>query len=120
MISPTGKGIRNDVEGQGSYGANRGSRKHNGIDYLCDEGQDIVAPFDMHIDRVSAPKAGSPMSGIAWTSGKTKGRMWYFLPDMQLINCYVGKGQVIGKAQSVSRDYGLPRMKDHIHFQIKS
>ena len=50
MISPTGLGIRNDIEGSGEYGARRGSRKHAGIDYVCKDGQNIFAPFDMKID----------------------------------------------------------------------
>ena len=119
MISPTGLGIRNDVEGSGAYGANRGSRKHNGIDYVCKEGQRIVAPFNMQVTRISKPKADSPMSGIAWTAGSSEGRMWYFTPLTEIIGEYVVEGQLIGYAQSVSKDYGLPDMTDHIHFQIK-
>lgn len=118
MISPTGKGIRSDPEGDGNYGARRGSRVHNGVDYLCDEGQMVVAPFDMTITRMANPKANSPMSGIAWQRGKSAGKMFYFKPDPELIGKAVKQGQAIGKAQAVSRDYGLPNMKDHIHFQV--
>lgn len=119
MISPTGKGIRVDSEGDGSYGTSRGSRRHNGIDFLCEEGQDIVAPHKMTIERESKPKTESPMTGIAWRSGKSTGRMWYFKPDIALIGQEVREGQVIGVAQSVSKDYGLSKMKDHIHYQVK-
>lgn len=118
MISPTGKGVRIDSEGSGEYGAPRGNRRHNGIDYLCDSGQDIVAPFDMFIVRVALPRTGSKLSGIQWRTQRSEGKMFYFLPDVQLINTWVGQNQVIGKAQSVSSVYGLPDMKDHIHFQV--
>ncbi len=118
MISPTGLGIRVDSEGDGNYGASRCSRLHNGIDYLCFVGQDIVAPFDMFIDRIAKPKIRTEMSGIKWTKGKNTGRIFYFLPYNNLIGCNVKKGDVIGIAQSVSDDYNLPKMKDHIHFQI--
>ena len=57
MISPTGKGIRVDSEGDGNYGASRGSRRHNGIDYICVEGQEVRAPFNMLINRIAKPKA---------------------------------------------------------------
>lgn len=118
MISPTGKGIRNDSEGSGEYGASRGSRKHNGIDYLCDEGQSIVAPFDMEVTRIAIPKAGSEMSGIAWKAGRSEGRIFYFKPHDHVIGTRVKQGQEIGIAQAVSNDYGLPDMQDHVHFQI--
>lgn len=118
MISPTGKGIRNDSEGSGEYGSSRGSRVHKGIDYECEEGQIIVAPFDMIITRVSYPKLNSPLSGIAWQKGKSKGKMFYFEPYPELVGGSVKHGQVIGLAQSVSKDYNLPNMKDHIHFQV--
>ena len=118
MISSTGKGIRNDSEGDGNYGARRGSKRHNGTDDLCDEGQDVVAKFGWHIDRISYPKADHIMEGIKWSSGKSNGRMFYFKPDRSLIGQDVKEGQVIGIAQAVSKYYGLPNMADHIHFQI--
>jgi len=118
MKSPTGKGIRSDSEGDGNYGARRGSRVHNGIDFLCDEGQAIGAPFDMKILRVAKPKVGSVMSGIEWQAGRSTGKMFYFEPDYTLIGKEVKQEQLIGVAQSVSKDYGLPNMKDHIHFQV--
>lgn len=126
MISPTGKGIRVDAQGDGHYGTARGTRRHRGEDYLCDEGQDIVAPFDMIVTRVSKPKADSEMTGIAWQRGKSEGRMWYFTPHASILGQSVMQGQVIGTAQSCAKDYGLAKgqvkpgkeMLDHIHFQV--
>ncbi len=118
MISPTGLGIRKDSEGDGNYGASRGSRKHNGIDYLCKKGQNVIAPFNMYISRISKPKANCSLSGIKWKSGTSNGRMFYFQPDLKLIGKHVTQGTVIGVAQSVSEFYKLPKMQDHIHFQI--
>jgi hypothetical protein len=114
----TGFDIRVDSEGDGHYGASRGTRVHKGVDYYCKEGTEIRAPFNMIITRVSKPKTHSEMSGIAWQKGKSTGRMFYFQPDKNLIGKSVYKGDVIGIAQSVSRDYGLPNMNDHIHFQV--
>lgn len=120
MISPTGKAIRVDSEGDGNYGAPRGNRVHRGIDFLCDEGQIIVAPFDMEIFKVSYPNSDLKMEGIAWRYGKSTGRIWYFSPYMTVISKTVKAGTAIGVAQSVSKYYGLPQMKDHIHFQVNS
>ena len=118
MISSTGFGIRKDSEGDGNLGASRGDSRHRGIDEVCVPGQDIRAKFDMKIDRISYPNEDHIMQGIAWSAGKSTGRMWYFKPDKNLIGKEVKEGQVIGVAQSVSNYYGLPRMTDHIHFQV--
>jgi hypothetical protein len=118
MISPTGRSIRVDEEGDGHYGTSRGDRIHRGVDYLCNQGQAVLAPFDMHIDRVSKPKTNSPMAGIAWSKGRSTGRMWYFTPYEHVIGQDVKQGDIIGTAQSVSQDYGLPNMQDHVHFQV--
>ncbi len=45
ITSPTGLGIRNDPAGSGHYGAPRGRRKHNGLDFLCVPGQTVVCPI---------------------------------------------------------------------------
>jgi len=118
MISPTGLGIRSDSEGDGHYGARRGLRRHNGIDYICKKGQNVVAPFDMIIERVSNPKANCYLSGIKWKSGKSTGRLFYLQPDMSLIGKSVKEGTIIGIAQDVSKWYKLEKMLPHIHFQV--
>jgi len=123
MISPTGKGIRSDSEGSGEYGSRRGDRVHNGVDYICVQFQAIVAPFDMKIDREAKPygdkeQNGQKMSGIKWATKKSNGRLFYFEPDYLKIGKYVHQGEVIGIAQAVSEYHALPKMTDHVHFQI--
>ena len=118
MISPTGMGVRVDLEGDGNYGASRGSRIHNGVDYICKKGQNIVAPFDMTITRIAYPYADKVLAGIAWKKGKSEGRLFYFYPIEYLIGTDVKEGDVIGVAQSVSEYYELPLMLPHLHFQI--
>lgn len=120
MISPTGRGIRNDQEGMGHYGAARGGgRGHLGFDFKAHPFQDVVAPFDMIIDRVALPRAGSDLSGISWRTESMTGQMFYFLPNPDLIGCPVRRGQVIGQAQDLKQYYG-PKIISHIHFEIES
>ena len=118
MISPTGLGIRVDTEGDGNYGARRGSRLHNGVDYICKKGQNIIAPFDMTIKRMSYPNKDMVLNGIVWVKGKSNGRLFYFYPNTDLIGTEVKEGYVIGVAQSISEYYELPLMLDHVHFQV--
>jgi len=117
MKSLTGHGIRVDGAGSGHYGASRGNRRHNGIDYFCIEGQKVVAPFALRIIRVARPYADSELSGIQWEAGISSGKIFYFKPYEKLIGKTVKTGQAIGIAQSVTERYGFP-MSDHIHFQV--
>lgn len=119
MRSPTGHGIRIDAEGDGNLGAPRGDRIHAGIDFFCRKGQHIVAPFNMRIIRNSYPNADLIMNGIAWKFGKSEGRLFYFIPLTRLIGKDVSEGQIIGSAQSVSEYYQLPKMNDHVHFEVR-
>ncbi len=119
MISPTGMGIRVDLEGDGHYGAKRRNRIHKGVDYLCHPFQDIVAPFDMVIDRMAIPNAVQRFSGIAWHTPTMEGKMFYFAPLGSLIGHPVKQGEFIGNAQNVQDHYG-ENMKPHIHFRVDS
>ena len=118
MISPTGKGIRNDAAGSGAYGSLRGhGRLHVGKDYLCSPGQIVVAPFDMVVKRIAYPYEGKDYSGIIWKTSDMRGKMFYFEPIIAVIGSKVREGTHIGYAQDIGNKYG-PRMKAHIHFQI--
>jgi len=118
MISPTGKGIRRDTQGQGDYRASRGRRVHKGCDYLCDPGQNIVSPIEGKITRIAYPYAkdlrwqGCVIVGTFFTI-----KMFYFKPFEDLIKQDVQQGQHIGFAQNISKKYSQA-MQPHIHLQI--
>lgn len=127
MISPTGLGVRNDAGGLGHYNAPReklmpnGSIKkytHEGIDFGSKFPQNIVAPFDMQITRISKPNE-SYLSGIAFGTKRSTGRMWYFTPFSRVIGCQVKEGEVIGTSQSLQEYYG-DKVTDHIHLQFNT
>lgn len=121
MISPTGKEIRSDSEGDGHYNARRsGGKKHKGTDYLAIAGQPIVAPFDMVLERYSRPSSRFPKeSGVAWYTPSGSGKIFYFVPLPKLVGTFVTKATVIGIAIDLKTYYG-PNMDSHIHFQIDS
>ena len=119
MISPTGRGVRNDSKGRGHYGASRGNRIHKGTDFESVEGQVVVAPFDMRIVRLANPYANSYLAGIAFKTETSEGKIFYFNPDNTLIGKEVKQGDTIGIAQSLKPKYG-PKIIDHVHFQFDS
>lgn len=123
MISPTGKGIRNpDNWGKGVYGSSRKSqdqkRIHAGTDYICEPGQDVVAPIRGLILRRSRPYAKGIYSGLLIQGRHIAVKMFYFKPETGIIGCFVKQGRKIGVAQDISDKF--PGMTPHIHLEIDS
>lgn len=119
MISPTGKGIRNDSMGLGTYGVPRGGRSHKGTDYLCDPGQKIRSPISGKVKRLVDPYGDRKYSGLVIVGKHMTIKMMYFKPKEDLVSTTVKAGEVIGIAQDISARYDI-RMKPHIHLQIDS
>lgn len=128
MISPTGLGIRNDAEGFGYFDAPRGRRKHDGTDFLCAPGTEVVFPFDNgKILRIAYPYSGdTELSGVygrAIERGKLLYfKMFYFLPRLDVLQLDFKQGDMLGVAQDVTVKYvkpGVPcEMKPHVHLEI--
>jgi len=119
MISPTGKGVRNDAKGFGNYGAKRGSRKHKGVDYLCEPGQDIVAPISGMVERIAYPYADKSYSGLVIAGPYMTVKLFYF-EVVTNVGLYVERGDTIGLAQDISQRYGGLPMLPHIHLEVVS
>jgi hypothetical protein len=121
-VKSTRRRIRkSDNWGSGYFGAPRGNRPHLGIDLIYSPDEEIRAPFDLTINRVSYPYASSPYSGIAFTTTIDNidydGRMWYMLPDFGSIGKSFKRGQIIGVAQQINEKY--PGMINHVHLQLE-
>ncbi len=115
ILNPTGKGIRNDKAGLGHYGAPRGRRKHDGVDLMCNVGQDILMPVDGIITRVSMPYADDDRwLGAYIVNPRIEIKMWYFVPT--LLGMKLKAGTVIGTAQDIGIKY--EGVTPHIHFRV--
>ncbi len=128
MISPTGYGIRGDDSwGSGSFGAPRGKRLHDGVDFICTPGQKIWFPFDTgYMVRVANPYSKPGYSGCeihAMDNGNSYiCKIFYFQPDLYFIHSgengpIISQGQTIGIAQDISKKY--PDITWHIHLQVR-
>ena len=124
MISPTGLTIRGqDKWGSGAFGASRGKRKHNGVDFICTPGQSVWFPFDVgYMTRIARPYSKGDYLGCE-IHAEDKGsfyvcKLFYFIPNATAIieETKLHKGVVIGKAQDISEKY--PGMIRHIHLQV--
>jgi len=119
MISPTGKTtVRVDSMGSGHYGAKRGGRVHTGTDYLCDPGQEVIAPISGKVIRKTKPYTGESFSGLVIKGSDVTVKMYYFKPTARPGD-EVLQGEVIGIAQDVRKKHG-DRMKPHVHLEITS
>ena len=120
MISPTGKGCRGqDAWGSGHYLAPRGERLHDGRDYICEPGQEVVSPIHGQVVREARPYSTGKYGGVLIQGPRIAVKMLYFELDKSLIGHMVEQGQVIGTAQDISKK-GYPGMTPHVHLEICS
>jgi len=96
----------------------RAGRKHNGIDLLCEPGQPIMSPVDGKISRIARPYADDThFSGVVIDAHRISIKMFYIEVDKSRIGQSVKAGDIIGRAQDISKKYG-GGMLPHIHLQI--
>lgn len=123
--------VRNDPAGSGEFGAKRGSRKHEGMDYAVQPGQKLVWPYEKSkIIRVGYPYTGDytfrlielgPPNGFC----KMPGFSFYYkvmyatLLDDLCPGDMVSPGQIFAIAQDVRLKY--PNLADvmlpHVHVE---
>jgi murein DD-endopeptidase MepM/ murein hydrolase activator NlpD len=119
MLNPTGMPIRgSDKWGEGRYGASRGSRIHEGADYICEPGQPVRAPIEGEIVREAKPYPESGYSGLLIQGKYMAIKMFYLEPFRDMIGKHVAQGDIIGVAQDISKRYDK-EMTPHIHLQIE-
>ena len=107
-----------DNWGSGAYGASRGDRTHNGIDYACPPGTSILAPCDGVVTKLGYPY-GDDLSfryvQITRANGE-KWRIFYVEPSVEL-NQQVYEGDIVGKSQALGNRYD--KITEHIHLEVK-
>ena len=119
LCNPTGKGIRSDKQGDGHFGASRGNRTHQGLDFLCEPGQIVRAAISGKLSRSRPYHNDTEYVGCGIWGKKYMVKMWYFTPYEDLIHDQVKAGQEIGLAQDISQKYG-GSMLPHIHLGLWS
>ncbi|MDX1341254.1 MAG: M23 family metallopeptidase [Reinekea sp.] len=112
-----------DDWGNGEFGASRGDRQHNGIDYACYPGTPIYSKVYGSVTKLGYPY-GDDLSyryvQITDNEG-LKHRFFYVQPDVK-VGDRVTPQTVIGTAQDIAGRYAQPDkvMKNHIHYEIKN
>jgi len=114
--------IRSDPAGDGHFGASRGDRTHNGIDYACVPGTIILSQCYGTVSKLGYPYADDlSYRYIEITApDHKKHRLFYCKPSNELsISDYVVLGEPIGWSQDVAARYPGQGMINHVHYEIK-
>lgn len=122
MINPTGGNIRNDKGGLGHFGASRKKEvdgrivryRHRGTDYVCIPDQEVWIPFTAVIIRRKNPYEG--YHGVLFRGKGIVGTLFYVDVPNDLIGKEMKEGEIIGRAEDISKKYSL--VTPHVHFQI--
>jgi murein DD-endopeptidase MepM/ murein hydrolase activator NlpD len=121
FVNPTGGETRgHDAYGDGAFGASRdgGDRHHEGVDYVAQAGQDVVAPISGYVTRIGYPYGNDSKLRYVEISNPAlhyTARAFYVAPTVQEGDA-VQLGEVIGKAESLQRRYN--GITDHVHLEI--
>lgn len=110
-----------DAWGSGHFGASRGSRTHNGIDYWVPEGTKICSMSDGKVTKLGYPY-GDDLSYRyveVTDAGGYQHRYFYVEPRVR-VGQVVRRTHVIGQAQDIAGRYDEPQkvMRNHVHYEI--
>uniref|UniRef100_UPI003AAA4620 leukocyte cell-derived chemotaxin-2-like n=1 Tax=Centroberyx gerrardi TaxID=166262 RepID=UPI003AAA4620 len=117
--NPTNRIRGLDLKGSGHYGAPRagGSRNHSGVDFECEDGSEVYAPFDLTITNRTRPFGNPTMAaindGISFTAEDICFQLFAMKPDKT--SGEVKKGEKIGTMLPMQSVF--PGIISHVHFQ---
>jgi peptidoglycan LD-endopeptidase LytH len=122
FANPTGGRARgHDAYGEGEFGARRdgGSRRHEGVDFIAEAGQSVLAPISGYVTKIGyAYSSDSDLKFVEITNPalQYQARVFYVKPKVE-IGDTVAVGDLIGRAHTLQKKY--PKgMTDHVHLEL--
>lgn len=110
-----------DAFGRGHFGATRGSRTHNGIDYVCKAGKYVLTPATGKVTKLGYPYADDfSYRYVEVTSiDGLRHRLFYCLPTVS-VGDDVTRGDPVGTAQNIAKRYDTvdKKMVNHVHYEV--
>lgn len=122
FANPTGNQTRgHDAYGDGEFGASRdgGSRDHEGVDFVAEPGQAVVAPISGYVTKIGYAYSGDnnlKYVEIANPALRYEARVFYVNPSVA-VGDSVHLGAPIGRMHTLQRKYP-GGMTDHVHLEI--
>lgn len=112
--------IRNDPAGQGHYGASRGSREHQGIDYHGTPGTHILSPVTGIVTKLGTTYADDPKwRYVQVTDNQDRDHRFFYVEPSVKEGQAVGVGDPIGVLQDITQRYPDQGMLPHCHYEVK-
>lgn len=108
-----------DPMGSGAFAASRSGRRHNGVDYRKDPGDEIVSPVSGIVTRIGqcySDTAKYKLVEILTNRGFFMWRFLYVDPTV-VAGDKVKEGDVIGHCQDIASKYG-GGMINHCHVEV--
>jgi len=121
FAKPTASGIIRgcDASGCGTFGASRGSRTHQGEDYVAEWNESIFSPISGKVTRFPFPYGDDlRYTGIKIKNDDYTVKIFYMKASVPA-GTNVIAGQIIGTAQNIAAKYSSP-MTNHIHVEIRN
>lgn len=113
--------VRMDKAGSGMFGAPRGSRTHNGVDYLARPNDGVCSTVNGTVTKLGFPYNGNiHYRYVEVTDGKGFRHRFFYVSPFVEVGEPIVTGQVIGEAQNVAANYPDSGMNNHIHYEIKT
>lgn len=122
FANPTGNETRgHDAYGAGAFGASRdgGSRRHEGVDFVAEAGQAVMAPISGYVTKIGYVYAGDNnlrFVEITNPALRLEARVFYVKPSVE-VGEVVHLGAPVGVVHSLQRKYP-GGMTDHVHLEI--
>jgi len=110
---------KRDNYGSGHFGANRGERKHNGVDYVATAGNLLLSPVKGIVTKIGYPYSDDLSYRYVQVKDNKgfKHRFFYVSPDVRLLD-RIEVGDVLGTVQDICARYP-DGMTPHVHYEIK-
>ncbi|XP_071318060.1 leukocyte cell-derived chemotaxin-2-like isoform X2 [Trachinotus anak] len=116
--NPSNRRRTSDTWGQGHYGARRGNRDHKGLDIMCEDGSEVLAPFDVtlhgEVNVFTEPQQAAINSGLILRGEGLCFKLFAMRPDRT--SGSVRKGDRIGTMLPMQSVY--PGITSHVHVQM--
>jgi murein DD-endopeptidase MepM/ murein hydrolase activator NlpD len=122
FANPTGGDVRgHDEYGYGEFGASRdgGSRQHEGVDFMAQAGQAVLAPISGYVTKIGYAYPGDHnLKFVEITNPALNyvGRVFYVNPTVEEGQA-VAIGRKIGEAHTLQAKY-RDGMTDHVHLEL--
>ena len=109
----------NDPTGHGYYGAQRGTKKHKGVDLVASEGEVVTSPIQGMVTKLGYPYSFAlQFRYIEISNDIYRVRLMYVNPLKNLkLGDRLFEGDLIGRVQHIAGYWNL-KMKNHIHVEV--